>query len=57
MKILLRPICWVKTLWRTIETTDWRQFPYCDMTEVDGCDYVEQENGELICEICGKKDY
>ena len=52
MKKLLRPICWIKTLWRTFDRFCGGGF---DGILVDGCDYVEQENGDLICKICGKK--
>lgn len=50
MKILLRPICLIKTLWRTFWSVLFTGF------NMDGHDYVEQENGDLICEICGKKN-
>jgi len=52
MKSLLRPICWIKTLWRTIERIMAGNF---DGIYIDGCDYVGQENGDLICKRCGKK--
>lgn len=54
LKEILRPICWIKTLWRTLERII--HMGYTDGISVDGCDYVEQENGDLICEICGKKE-
>lgn len=47
----LRIICWIKTIWRTIN----RSAFFSDFIYIDGCDFVEQENGDLICEICGKK--
>lgn len=51
MKIF-RPICWIKTIIRTLERI---LSGNLDGIYIDGCDYVEQENGELICEVCGKK--
>ena len=43
-------ICWLKTVWRTL-TSAW----FIDGILVDGHDYVEQDDGSLVCEICGKK--
>lgn len=51
MKIF-RIICKIKGIWRSKYLLwNWSGFP------IDGCDYVEQKNGDLICKICGKKDY
>ena len=47
-----RLICWFKTIWRTIN----RIFAGCfDGIYVSGHDYVEKENGDLICVVCGNK--
>ena len=52
MKKIFRPICWIKTIWRTFCRTVAGNF---DGIYIDGCDYIEQENGDLVCKICGKK--
>ena len=50
MRIVFRPVCWVKTVWRSLGRSEF----VWDGILVDGCDFVEQENGDLVCEICGK---
>ena len=52
MRIILRPICWIKTFLRNWDNLNW----YLDIAMVSGCDYRELENGDLICEVCGKKE-
>lgn len=44
-------ICWIRTLWRTF--IHWVKTN--DAIEVSGHDFIEQKNGELICEICGER--
>jgi len=51
MKILLRPICWIKTIYWTLRRIFAGNF---DGIYVDGYEYEEQKNGDLICRICGK---
>jgi hypothetical protein len=51
MKIL-RPICWIKTIWRSINRPDF----WIDFILISGCDYIEQKNSDLICKICGNKE-
>ena len=49
MKIF-RIICWLKTIWYSKHILwNWQGFP------ISGHDYVEQEDGSLICEMCGYK--
>jgi hypothetical protein len=43
-------ICKIKTIWRTLG----RPAFFLDYILIDGCDYIEQENGDLICEVCGR---
>ena len=50
MKIIFRPICWIKTIWHSINRPNF----FMDFIIICGCDYIEQENGELICEVCGR---
>jgi len=46
----MRIICWLKTIWRTMgRPTFWQDFIW-----IDGCDFVEQKDGSLKCEVCGK---
>ena len=44
-------ICFIKTIWRTLQ----RPVSFIDGVYISGHDYVEQENGELICKMCGDK--
>ncbi len=44
LKIIFIPICWFTELYYAI-----RYNIYCS-----GHSYVEQDNGFLICEVCGK---
>lgn len=50
-KTLFRPICWIKTVWRSINRPDY----IVDFIPIMGHDYIEQENGDLICGVCGHK--
>lgn len=43
--IIFRPICWL--------TEVYYQFRYLQI--ISGHDYVEQDDGTLRCEVCGKK--
>lgn len=43
----MKTICYIKGIWRSIQV-GW-PFSY----PVAGHDYVEQKNGDLICEVCG----
>lgn len=44
-------ICKFKTIWRTLQRPEF----FFDFIRIDGCDYIEKENGDLICEVCGRK--
>lgn len=45
----MKIICILKTIWRTIKRPAFFQ----DFIPISGCDYVEQENGDLVCNNCG----
>ncbi len=47
----MKIICCIKTIWRTVQ----RPAFWLDFTYISGHDYIEQENGDLICEVCGDK--
>jgi len=49
-KFFLRPICWLRTFWYTINRPGF----WVDGIPIEGCHYVEQKDGKLICKICGK---
>ena len=49
-KRYFRPICWVKTLWRT------GLDGFIKNMIISGCDFVEQSDGKLICKVCEKVD-
>lgn len=49
---MLELICLIKTIWRTLPTFPW--FMNGEFVSISGHDYVEQENGDLVCEVCGK---
>mgnify|MGYP001585931779 CR=1 FL=1 len=46
----MKIICWLKTLIRSVNINTLLSGIY-----TSGHDYVEQENGELICKICNNK--
>lgn len=48
----MKIICFIKTLWYTIRS----KWLY-DGVYISGCDFIEQSDGTLICEICGKETY
>ena len=52
MKILNYPICFVKGLFMTLDA--WFENIANVGTWFSGHDYVEQEDGSLLCEVCGK---
>ena len=54
IKIIFRPICWIKGIYWTLRRMVTGNF---DGIYIDGCDYVEQSNGDLICKKCGKIIY
>ena len=45
----MKLICIIKTIYRTL-TSSW----FWEGVEISGHDYIEQDNGELKCEICGR---
>lgn len=47
----MKIICFIKTIWFTIKS---KQF-WLGGFPIMGHAYVEQENGDLICEVCGHK--
>jgi hypothetical protein len=49
-KILFRPICWVQTFLYNWDNINW----YANIAMVSGHSFVEQKDGSLKCEICGK---
>jgi len=50
MKKALRIICWIKTI---IRSFNWETITSGIYTS--GHDFQEQENGELVCKVCGLK--
>lgn len=50
MKTIFRPICWIRTIWYSAPTY------LVDLIPIMGHHYVEQENGDLVCEVCGHRD-
>jgi len=46
----MKLICWIKTLIRTLSSPWFYEGVY-----IDGHDWIEQEDGTLICEICNKR--
>ena len=45
----MKIICILKTIWYSIQ----RPAFFKDFIPICGCDYVEQENGDLVCKRCG----
>lgn len=49
----MRFACWLKTIWYTGTSPQFWLGGYPIM----GHDYVEQEDGSLLCEVCGVKQH
>lgn len=48
----MKIICFIKTIYRTLGGL----MNYLELGAIiEGCDYVEQLDGTLVCEVCGRK--
>ena len=56
MRIILRPVCWIKGYWRTFNYFMEAGFDF--IAPISGHDYVSMDKFDIVlkCEVCNKFD-